>query len=580
MIIAAGSAGATVAVVLGILAVPVLGACDGDSRGLITCMRDLVQQRFDLPETIRGEARSPRDVVPVPEPRSAGEMATELPLVEVPEALPETATPVGQGGPLLPPQPTRPDYAPRTPERIADLEPTRANEPPPHLDPPAATRPEPRVHDEAAPVEAAETTSPPPTRPDRPLDRELSEAPQMPSASTETADPGVPSRPPRPERAATPEPQGQPPVMDTEQATADEPSEAEVGASPADALESPPPSSPRQLEQASEPPAATPPQELVVAAGPEPEPLQPVTPPAAAPLALAPTIDAIELDGARSFVSGSGPAGALMRLFSDDEMVGESPVEAGRWLVETGPLLTVPKQELKIEAFDPETGRSLGQSAITLEIELPVEPPLREEEADPAPPPPAETPPPAPPPGPRAPEPEPEADPEFDTTADASSPAAEAEAPSTPTVAPPTADRPVVAPPSAPAPVILPSLVPVTPQRETTSVSILGAVEQSPSIAPLPLNQRARDDDAETPDRPGQSVSLVRIYNTSDPVYGRFSGGRAIVRRGDTLWTLARRYYGAGIHYRTILEANRHQIRRSTRIFPGQVLDLPLVTRD
>ena len=74
-------------------------------------------------------------------------------------------------------------------------------------------------------------------------------------------------------------------------------------------------------------------------------------PSVAAPVVLAPTIDAIELEGARSFVSGSGPAGALMRLFADDEVVGESPVEEGRWLVETGPLLTAPKRELKVQEY-------------------------------------------------------------------------------------------------------------------------------------------------------------------------------------------------------------------------------------
>ena len=78
----------------------------------------------------------------------------------------------------------------------------------------------------------------------------------------------------------------------------------------------------------------------------------------------------------------------------------------------------------------------------------------------------------------------------------------------------------------------------------------------------------------------GRSVTVLRLFPFGDPVYGRFSGGQAIIRRGDTLWSLAHRYYGAGIHYRTIFEANRDQISRPSKIYPGQVFDLPLVTKE
>ena len=82
------------------------------------------------------------------------------------------------------------------------------------------------------------------------------------------------------------------------------------------------------------------------------------------------------------------------------------------------------------------------------------------------------------------------------------------------------------------------------------------------------------------PPERGERVTVIALYPFGDPVFGRFSGGKAIIRRGDTLWSLARRYYGAGIHYRTIFEANRDQIRRPSRIFPGQVFELPLVTNE
>lgn len=53
------------------------------------------------------------------------------------------------------------------------------------------------------------------------------------------------------------------------------------------------------------------------------------------------------------------------------------------------------------------------------------------------------------------------------------------------------------------------------------------------------------------------------------------TGSAVIIRRGDNLWTVARRNYGAGIRYTTIFDANRDQVRDPHKIFPGQVLKIP-----
>lgn len=48
-----------------------------------------------------------------------------------------------------------------------------------------------------------------------------------------------------------------------------------------------------------------------------------------------------------------------------------------------------------------------------------------------------------------------------------------------------------------------------------------------------------------------------------------------IIRRGDNLWTISRRLYGAGIRYTTIYQANTDQIQNPNLIFPGQLFVLP-----
>jgi nucleoid-associated protein YgaU len=51
--------------------------------------------------------------------------------------------------------------------------------------------------------------------------------------------------------------------------------------------------------------------------------------------------------------------------------------------------------------------------------------------------------------------------------------------------------------------------------------------------------------------------------------------GSVIIRRGDSLWQISRRTYGAGMRYTTIYLANKEQIRTPDMIFPGQIFALP-----
>lgn len=47
------------------------------------------------------------------------------------------------------------------------------------------------------------------------------------------------------------------------------------------------------------------------------------------------------------------------------------------------------------------------------------------------------------------------------------------------------------------------------------------------------------------------------------------------VKKGDTLWAIAKDHYGNGSKYNEIFEANRPMLKDPDRIYPGQVLRIP-----
>ncbi len=81
-----------------------------------------------------------------------------------------------------------------------------------------------------------------------------------------------------------------------------------------------------------------------------------------------------------------------------------------------------------------------------------------------------------------------------------------------------------------------------------------------------------------------ESSSIVEIPTIRvvplDAEAERFASGKVIIRRGDTLWDIAERVYGAGWRYQRIYRANRDQIGRPGRIYPGQVFVIPPVYDD
>ncbi|MGV8856791.1 MAG: LysM peptidoglycan-binding domain-containing protein [Devosia sp.] len=218
-------------------------------------------------------------------------------------------------------------------------------------------------------------------------------------------------------------------------------------------------------------PVATPAEPAMTVATAEPAPA--VAAPAAAPAApversvtaAAPTIDAVEVDGDKTFFAGSGVEGATVRLYVDDAYIADSLVADGRWLIEAGKVLTKPDQRVRVDMLAAGGAEVMSRAEVDFHIDLP--------------------------------------------------------ASATPAVTTTVAAAPASAPDAA---------------------------------APVP------------------SMVAVSLGGSDDQ---RFGAGKAIIRRGDNLWTIARRVYGEGIKYTTIYQANNGQIRDPDRIYPGQVFDLP-----
>jgi nucleoid-associated protein YgaU len=47
------------------------------------------------------------------------------------------------------------------------------------------------------------------------------------------------------------------------------------------------------------------------------------------------------------------------------------------------------------------------------------------------------------------------------------------------------------------------------------------------------------------------------------------------VKKGDTLWAIAKAHYGEGSKYNAIFEANRPMLKHPDKIYPGQALRIP-----
>lgn len=76
-----------------------------------------------------------------------------------------------------------------------------------------------------------------------------------------------------------------------------------------------------------------------------------------------------------------------------------------------------------------------------------------------------------------------------------------------------------------------------------------------------------------TVDITDQGAQLVKSPNVV-PVNPKSAGTYTVVS-GDSLWKIAKTYYGNGSKYTKIFEANKDKIKNPSLIYPGQVLTIP-----
>ncbi|RFB80184.1 LysM peptidoglycan-binding domain-containing protein [Methylovirgula sp. 4M-Z18] len=104
----------------------------------------------------------------------------------------------------------------------------------------------------------------------------------------------------------------------------------------------------------------------------------------------------------------------------------------------------------------------------------------------------------------------------------------------------------------------------------------MGEAGVATTAAPTPgVNAAPAHPDAATPTAgiPPASATGAAATPPANVVLPEIS--TAAVKRGDSLWRISRKVYGAGLRYTQIYEANTNQIRNPNLIFPGQIFVLP-----
>lgn len=363
--------------------------------------------------------------------------------------------------------------------------------------------------------------------------------------------------------------------------------------------------------------------------------------------AVPPSIDAIEIDGDKNFFAGGGENGATVRLYVDNQHIGDAKVKEGRWLLQTDDVLEERSQRVRVDQLAPGSAEVTGRAEVNFVFKIPAqeasdETAVGEADASGEPAAPSQT---IAVRKPKAGAAKEAATPDKSTAVDteknmtvASADAAGSDG-SAGRIVPPSpdfsinTDAPVAfggneaASPAAgtatnPSETAMAAggagtgaMSPEGPNAAGAGVTASGGANPSSDIsvatngagagqsgataaldgsgAGVAVSGGANPAAAGTPAAGSASITksdtATAMADTGsesdvptlvaepvgDPRNQRYASGKAIIRSGDNLWTIASRVYGSGYEFITIYRANKDQIRNPDLIYPGQVFDLP-----
>lgn len=225
-------------------------------------------------------------------------------------------------------------------------------------------------------------------------------------------------------------------------------------------------------------------------------------------------VEAVEIEGRKLFVAGAGPAGAPVRVYANDQLVGETRASsAGRFLLEVERELPVGAYQIRADALSPD-GKVIARAEVGFTR-----------------------------------------DPGDNVAAVASEPQ-------------PQAARPAVRQPEVAAAPAQAAPDQAAPQTST-------AAPPQPAQAQAPGEPAQPQEASQQPaSEPQLSTDPAQVAAEQTPTLKNVSSA-VIIRRGDSLWRISRRVYGRGVRFSTIYLANDQQIRDPNRIYPGQVFRVP-----
>ena len=253
-------------------------------------------------------------------------------------------------------------------------------------------------------------------------------------------------------------------------------------------------------------------------------------------------IEAADIEGGKVFIAGTGEPGSVVSLYLDNKILGSTEIsENGAFLYEGNHVIGAGKYNVRADMLKRDGGEVIARAEVKLVHEP--EPAVQVAAAEPD-----------PEPGPQV-EAADTSQPEepVDVQEEGADTASEAEQVEV------AATVEVVKTPEATETVATNQ----TSEASGTSESTDAAEATEPSEPAESTKSAVATESAEATEAAETETAEIR------------TGTAVIIRRGDSLWRVARRNYGAGIRYTTIFEANRDQIRDPNLIYPGQVFKVP-----